>query len=105
MESKRVGSQPSPPARSDPHRHRRLRMGATRGGPMEEIRPGDVVWFSPGEMHWHGATPITTAWRLGATGQFRAIPAITVLRASGSRIARVRFFTRKSPPNLNLFLE
>jgi quercetin dioxygenase-like cupin family protein len=25
-------------------------------GPREEIRPGDVVWFSPGERHWHGAT-------------------------------------------------
>src|SRR5258706_2647024 len=29
------------------------------GGPIEEIRPGDVVWFSPGEKHWHGATPAT----------------------------------------------
>jgi quercetin dioxygenase-like cupin family protein len=29
------------------------------GGPVEEIRPGDVVWFSPGEKHWHGATPST----------------------------------------------
>ncbi len=29
------------------------------GGPVEEIRPGDVVWFSPGEKHWHGATPAT----------------------------------------------
>ena len=27
------------------------------GGPIEEIRPGDVVWFPPGEKHWHGATP------------------------------------------------
>ena len=27
------------------------------GGPVEEIRPGDVVWFAPGERHWHGATP------------------------------------------------
>lgn len=27
------------------------------GGPVEEIFPGDVVWFSPGEKHWHGATP------------------------------------------------
>ena len=27
------------------------------GGPIEEIRPGDVVWFEPGEKHWHGATP------------------------------------------------
>lgn len=29
------------------------------GGLIEEIRPGDVVWFSPGEKHWHGATPNT----------------------------------------------
>ena len=29
------------------------------GGPVEEIRPGDVVWFSAGEKHWHGATPTT----------------------------------------------
>jgi quercetin dioxygenase-like cupin family protein len=26
-------------------------------GPIEEIRPGDVVWFVPNEKHWHGATP------------------------------------------------
>lgn len=26
------------------------------GGPVEEIRPGDVVWFEPGERHWHGAS-------------------------------------------------
>src|SRR4029079_9174364 len=29
------------------------------GGPIEEIRPGDVIWFSPGEKHWHGAGPTT----------------------------------------------
>jgi quercetin dioxygenase-like cupin family protein len=29
------------------------------GGPVEEIRPGDVVWFPPGLRHWHGATPTT----------------------------------------------
>jgi quercetin dioxygenase-like cupin family protein len=28
-------------------------------GPIEEIRPGDVVWFPPGEKHWHGASPAT----------------------------------------------
>jgi quercetin dioxygenase-like cupin family protein len=27
------------------------------GGPIEEIRPGDIVWFAPGEKHWHGAAP------------------------------------------------
>jgi quercetin dioxygenase-like cupin family protein len=29
------------------------------GGPIEEIRPGDVVWIEPGEKHWHGAMPTT----------------------------------------------
>jgi quercetin dioxygenase-like cupin family protein len=30
------------------------------GGPIEEIRPGDVVWFAPGEKHWHGASSKTS---------------------------------------------
>src|SRR5437763_10695989 len=29
------------------------------GGPVEEIHPGDVIWFAPGEKHWHGAAPTT----------------------------------------------
>jgi len=29
------------------------------GGPIEDIRPGDVVWFAPGEKHWHGAAATT----------------------------------------------
>lgn len=29
------------------------------GGPIEEVRPGDVVSFAPGEKHWHGASPST----------------------------------------------
>ena len=29
------------------------------GGPIETIRPGDVVWFPPGEKHWHGASATT----------------------------------------------
>lgn len=29
------------------------------GGPIEEILPGDVIWFEPGEKHWHGAAPTT----------------------------------------------
>jgi len=28
-----------------------------RGGPVEEIRPGDRIFFEPGEEHWHGAAP------------------------------------------------
>ncbi len=29
------------------------------GGPIEDIRPGDVIWFEPAEKHWHGAAPTT----------------------------------------------
>lgn len=29
------------------------------GGPVEPIHPGDIVWFAPGEKHWHGAAPTT----------------------------------------------
>jgi quercetin dioxygenase-like cupin family protein len=36
-----------------------LGRARTRGGPVQEIRPGDVVWFAPGEEHWHGAGPET----------------------------------------------
>ena len=34
------------------------------GGPIEEIRPGDVIWFAPGEKHWHGASPLTAVTHL-----------------------------------------
>jgi quercetin dioxygenase-like cupin family protein len=29
------------------------------GGPIEQIHPGDVIWFAPNEKHWHGAAPTT----------------------------------------------
>ena len=32
-------------------------LAQSRGGPIEVIRPGDRVFFEPGEEHWHGATP------------------------------------------------
>jgi quercetin dioxygenase-like cupin family protein len=31
----------------------------SEGGPVQEIHPGDVIWFAPGEKHWHGAAPTT----------------------------------------------
>ncbi len=39
------------------------------GGPVEEIRPGDVIWFSPGEKHWHGATPTTAMTHIAIVEQ------------------------------------
>ena len=39
----------------------------SEGGPVEEIRPGDVVWFPPGEKHWHGATATTAMTHIAIT--------------------------------------
>jgi quercetin dioxygenase-like cupin family protein len=38
-------------------------------GPIEEIRPGDVIWFSPGEKHWHGATTTTAMTHIAIVEQ------------------------------------
>ena len=46
MEIKRSGSQPSGKGSAE-----------NFTGPVEEIHPGDVIWFEPGEKHWHGASP------------------------------------------------
>ena len=35
-------------------------LAQREGGPVEEIHPGDVIWFPPGEKHWHGASPATS---------------------------------------------
>ncbi|HEU5368867.1 MAG TPA: cupin domain-containing protein [Ktedonobacterales bacterium] len=39
------------------------------GGPIEEIRPGDVIWFASGEKHWHGAAPRTAMTHLAIQEQ------------------------------------
>ena len=39
------------------------------GGAIEEIRPGDVVWFEPGEKHWHGATATTAVTHIAIQEQ------------------------------------
>jgi quercetin dioxygenase-like cupin family protein len=46
------------------------------GGPIEEIRPGDVIWFAPGEKHWHGAAPTPAMSRLAGAGKRPAISGI-----------------------------
>jgi quercetin dioxygenase-like cupin family protein len=55
-----------PGARTHWHTHPRgqtvlvlsgLGLAQREGGPVEEIRPGDIVFFEPGEKHWHGAAP------------------------------------------------
>jgi quercetin dioxygenase-like cupin family protein len=39
------------------------------GGPIEEIRPGDVIWFPPGEKHRHGAAPTTAMTHIAVQEQ------------------------------------
>ena len=39
------------------------------GGPIEEIRPGDVVWLEPAEKHWHGASPTTALTHIAVQEQ------------------------------------
>jgi len=39
------------------------------GGPIEEIRPGDVICFAPGEKHWHGAAPTTAVTHIAIQEQ------------------------------------
>jgi quercetin dioxygenase-like cupin family protein len=44
------------------------------GGPIEEIRPGDVVWFPPNEKHWHGATPTTAMSHIAVQEKLNGSP-------------------------------
>lgn len=66
-----------PGARSDWHTHTRGQVlvvvsgvGLTQewGKPVQEIRPGDVVWCAPGVKHWHGAAPTAAMTHLAITG-------------------------------------
>ena len=44
------------------------------GGPIEEIRPGDVIWIPPGEKHWHGAAPTTAMTHIAIQEQLDGKP-------------------------------
>ena len=43
------------------------------GGPVEEVHPGDVVWFAPGEKHWHGAAPATAMTHMAVQEELTAM--------------------------------
>ena len=66
MQLIRNGAETTPGARTAWHTHplgqtiyvtEGLGRCQVRGGPVEEIRPGDRVFFEPDEVHWHGAAP------------------------------------------------
>src|SRR3954468_21708547 len=44
-------------------------LAQREGGPVEQLRPGDVVWFAPGEKHWHGASAKTAMTHIAVQEQ------------------------------------
>jgi quercetin dioxygenase-like cupin family protein len=57
------------------------------GGAIEEIRPGDVVWFAPGEKHWHGASPSTAMTHIAVQEQLDGKPVDWLEQVSDAQYA------------------
>lgn len=61
------------------------------GAPVEEIRPGDVIWFPPGEKHWHGATSTTAMTHIALQEQLDGKTADWLEKVSDEQyLARLR---------------
>jgi len=61
------------PARSDLDCDGWDGLDSARGGPIEEIRKGDVIWIPAGVKHWHGATPNTAMTHIAIQEQLNGI--------------------------------
>ncbi|WP_342164937.1 cupin domain-containing protein [Methylobacterium sp. SD21] len=48
----------------------------TLGGPVEEVRTGDVVWFAPDEKHWHGASATSSMSHIAVQEAFYGSPVV-----------------------------
>ena len=57
------------------------------GGPIDEIRPGDVVWFPPGEKHWHGASPRTAMSHIAIQEKLNGSPVNWLEKVSDAQYA------------------
>ena len=57
-------------------------------GPIEDTRPGDVVWFAPGEKHWHGATPITAMSHIAIQEKLNGSPVDWMEKVSDKQYRR-----------------
>src|SRR5689334_20493803 len=58
------------------------------GGPIEDIRPGDVVWFAPDEKHWHGATPTTAMSHIAIQEKLNGSPVNWMEKVSDEQYQR-----------------
>jgi quercetin dioxygenase-like cupin family protein len=59
------------------------------GGPVDEIHPGDVVWFPPGEKHWHGATALTAMTHIAIQEQLDGKTVEWMEKVSDEQYSRV----------------
>ncbi len=55
------------------------------GGPIEDIRPGDVIYFSPGEKHWHGAAPTTAMSHIAVQEKLNGSPVVWLEQVSDAQ--------------------
>ena len=58
------------------------------GSPVEEVHPGDVVWFPPGEKHWHGATPTTAMSHIAIQEKLNGSPVTWMEKVSDDQYRR-----------------
>ena len=58
------------------------------GGPIEEVRPGDVVWFPPGLKHWHGATATTAMSHIAIQESLNGSPVTWMEHVSDAQYGR-----------------
>jgi quercetin dioxygenase-like cupin family protein len=67
------------------------------GGPLEEIRPGDVIWFAPNEKHWHGATPTTAMTHIAIQEALNGKPVEWMEKVSEEQCHAYDFNYKKPP--------
>ena len=67
------------------------------GGSIEEIRPGDVVWFAPGEKHWHGASPTIAMTHIAIQEALNGKPVEWMEKVSDEQYGGDRFLTTNAP--------
>ena len=58
------------------------------GEPIEEVKPGDVVWFPPGLKHWHGATPTSAMTHIAIQEALNGKPVDWLEKVSDAQYAR-----------------
>lgn len=68
-------------------------LAQREGGPIEQIWPGDVIWFSPDEKHWHGATAATAMTHIAIAEQLNGSPVTWMEKVSDEQYQQSQAFS------------